>query len=329
MGPIHIVGAGGIGCAVGYALCAAGVPVTFVDADLEKVHWGRGHGVQVDQRPALPAAFQPFADWTPPSDVTVLLCTKCYDNDLVLGHVPPPVTLIPIQNGFDRALETRGDFLEGIASFISECSPHQTLTRITRAGRLHLGLRHGSAPARTMNGSLPPRPADLAKWLRRSALFRVQVVEEILPFKYTKLMYNAAIGPLAAVAGLDNGQLLAVPQVRSLFFELLSENYNILRDAGIPLGRIGPFHPVTVDRILRRRPLAHALAWAFYPTLRRTYCSMVADLPAGRTEIEYYNRHLIDLAQGRPCPINRRLYALVKRMEREHTPPGLHVLSEL
>ena len=36
-------------------------------------------------------------------------------------------------------------------------------------------------------------------------------------------------------------------------------------------------------------PMASLLAWAFYPTLRGTYCSMSKDLPAGRTEIENYN----------------------------------------
>ena len=41
MEAITIIGAGGIGCAVGYAFCAAGVRVTFVDADEQKVLWGR------------------------------------------------------------------------------------------------------------------------------------------------------------------------------------------------------------------------------------------------------------------------------------------------
>ena len=56
---------------------------------------------------------------------------------------------------------------------------------------------------------------------------------------------------------------------------------------------------------------------------------MHADLPAGRTEIEYYNGHLIQLAQERNCPLNQRIYDLVKRMERERIPPGLKGLDEL
>src|SRR5205085_2512146 len=100
---------------------------------------------------------------------------------------------------------------------------------------------------------------------------------------------------------------LSVPAARRLFFALLRENYAILRGAGIPLATIGPFHPDTVMGILRRPLVARALAWAFYPTLRGTYCSMSGDLPRGRTEIDYYNGHLLDLASATPCPLNRRV----------------------
>src|SRR5262245_11931824 len=137
--PLHIVGAGGIGCAVGYALRRAGVSVTFVDADAEKVLWGRQHGACVDRFEPVAAEFPSCAEWAPPVGATVRLCTKCYDNAAVLARLPETITLIPIQNGFDAALDNR---LEGIASFISECLPGRSHTRITRAGNLHLGRRH-------------------------------------------------------------------------------------------------------------------------------------------------------------------------------------------
>jgi 2-dehydropantoate 2-reductase len=320
MGAITIVGAGGIGCATGYALLQAGVPVRFVDADPAKVAWGQANGVQVDERPALPAAFVMFDDWQPSPGDTVLLCTKCYDNPAVLGRLAETAPVIPIQNGFDPLLESRCRELEGIASFISECIPGTTHTRVTRFGKLHFGGR-SNAPLLALR---PPLDC-----LRSCAFFRLEVVGDILPYKYTKLMYNAAISPLAAAAGLDNGQLLSVPVARRLFFDLIQENYAILRAADIRLARIGPFHPNTVQRILRRRLVANAFAWAFYPTLRRTYCSMAGDLPRGRTEIDFYNRHLIDLAGAQPCPLNRAVYALVKRMEGERTAPHPGVLDEL
>jgi 2-dehydropantoate 2-reductase len=319
MDRIYVVGAGGIGCAVGYALLAGGGRATFVEVDPAKVAWGKQHGVRVDQRPPFPAEFVSFADWQPTAGSTILLCTKCYDNAAVLARLPADLTLIPIQNGFDPALDARGHAWEGIASFVSECLPGQTHTRITRSGKLHLGLRRAGAEV----------ASGLADVLQKNDLFRVEWVADILPYKYTKLMYNAAISPLAAAAGLDNGQLLSVPVARRLFFQMLRENYVILHGAGIPLAKIGPFHPDTVQWILRHRFAARSLAWAFYPTLRGTYCSMSGDLPKGITEIDNYNGHLIAVAGNRPCPLNRRLYELVKKMERERSAPTLQVLDEL
>jgi 2-dehydropantoate 2-reductase len=327
MEAVHIVGSGGIGCAVGHALCTAGVPVTFVDADLAKIDWGRRHGVVVDRLPPRSATFLAFEDWHPPADSTILLCTKCYDNATVLARIPAPARLIPIQNGFDPLLHARGHAIEGIASFVSECLPHQTQTRITRAGRLHFGHRL-SASGRP---EMPPCIRVLTESRQPIAAGRIRVerVADILPYKYTKLMYNAAISPLASAAGVDNGQLLWQPRARALFFDLLRENHAILRRAGISLGKVGPLHPSTVSLILRRPRIAHALAWAFYPSLRGTYCSMSGDLPAGRTEIDYYNGHLIELAGDGPCPLNRRVHALVKRMERERLAPHPNVLDKL
>jgi 2-dehydropantoate 2-reductase len=333
VGTLFVVGAGGIGCAVGYALRAAGRPVSFVDADQDKVAWGRANGVRVGGEPALAADFVRFEDWSPRTGDTVFLCTKCYDNGAVLARLPAGVRLIPIQNGFDPAVAAYGEALEGIASFVSECHPQRTHTRITRAGRLHLGHRLGSGPSDGQTLETARRLVDEFGLAASSAPgrlgIRLEVVPDILPYKYTKLMYNAAISPLAAAAGLDNGRLLSHRPARRLFFALLRENYAILRDAGVPLGKVGPFHPRTVHRILRRSLVANLLAWAFYPGLRGTYCSMSGDLPAGRTEIDYYNGHLIALAAGRPCPLNRRVYALVRRMERERIPPGPERLGEL
>jgi 2-dehydropantoate 2-reductase len=321
MDAVHVLGAGGIGCAVGHALSVAGVAVTFVDADPDKVRWGRAYGVAVDRRPARPADFRAFDDWQPPAGALLLLCTKCYDNAAVLARVGAGARLLPIQNGFDPALHGRAA-AEGIASFVSECLPGRTHTRITRRGRLHLGPAAGGEEGLGLARALAERLAPRAP-------FRVEVVPDIRPYKYAKLMYNAAISPLAAAAGLDNGELLRRPRLRRLFFALLQENYAILQGAGVALGKVGPFHPRRVAAILGRPLVAGLLAWAFYPSLRRTYCSMSGDLPRGRSEIDYYNRHLIDLAGSTPCPLNRRVYALVKRLERERVPPSPAILEEL
>ena len=334
MDAVHVVGAGGIGCAVGYALRAAGAAVTFVDANPAKVAAGRRDGVRVDARPPLAAAFVPVAEWRPPPAATVLLCVKCYDNAAVLARLPADVRLIPIQNGFDPRLAAHGHEWEGIASFVSECAADRPHTRITRPGALHVGrrtLRRDAESAERSANHFRAPLRGLRVAAKRDRLFRLVGVPDIGPVKHAKLMYNAAISPLAAAAGIDNGRLLSVPAARRLFFALLQENHRILTAAGTPLGKVGPFHPDTVAWILRRKWLAGLMAKAFEPSLRGTYCSMAGEIEKGRTELDNYTGHLLRLADrtGTPAPLNRAVYDLVAGMTARREAPGPHVFDQL
>ena len=331
MDAVHIVGAGGIGCTVGYALASAGVPVVFVESNPRKVEVARRRRdpVRVEDRFGKPlgtaaAEFVHWPDWRPQPGTRVFLCTKCYHNAQVLERLDPSIRVLPIQNGFDPRLDSHGHEFEGIASFVAECLPGESVVRLTRKGALHLG-RRDSGP--TADSELQ----QLAAALRSAHLFRVQLVPRIEPIKYAKLMYNAAISPLAAAAGIDNGRLLSVPAARRLFFGLLQENYRILSSNGITLGKVGPFHPRTVAWILRQRWLARLMARGFEPSLRGTYCSMAGEIEKGRTEIENYNGHLIRLAEksGAPCPLNRAVHSLVVRMTEARESPRMDVLREL
>ena len=313
MDGIDVVGAGGIGCAVGYALVVAGHSVRFVESNTQKVEAGRKRGVQIAGRPALPASFVHFADWQPSPERLVWLCTKCYDNEPVLARLPAPARIVPVQNGFDTALIQRQPAAEGIASFVAQCEPDRPCTRITRPGELHLG---------------PGLPPELLSGLRAAKLFGVRSVPAILPYKNAKLMYNAAISPLAAAAGLDNGALLSHAPARRLFFALLQENYRILAEAGCPLARIGPFAPRTVARILRRPWLARAMARFFEPSLRGTYCSMAGEIQRGRTELDNYTGHLLRIA-ARAAPFNAAVYDVVSAMTRDRAAPTLSRLQQI
>jgi 2-dehydropantoate 2-reductase len=347
MQPFYVVGAGGIGCVVGYALHAAGMQVVFVEKNRKKVEVARRRRepVQIRDRSgnlvgSCAAEFLHFDEWEPKAGSWVVLCTKCYDNAAVLERLTVPVRLLPIQNGFDPQLAAHGHESEGIASFVSECLPGEPVTRITRPGALHI-LNPSPGPSPEKGGEETP-PSLLGKGVgglgsdgkgagALSRFLRVRMVPRIEPIKYAKLMYNAAISPLAAAAGIDNGRLLSVPIARRLFFGLLQENDRILTTAGIELGKVGPFHPRTVAWILRRRWLASLMARGFEPSLRGTYCSMAGEIEKGRTEIDNYNGHLIRLAEqtGSPCRLNRVVYDLVARMTRDRQSPHIGVLDEL
>jgi 2-dehydropantoate 2-reductase len=267
--------------------------------------------------------FTSFAQWTQPGEAILLLCTKTYDNPTVLARISRRDLLVPVQNGFDPVLNGSNHPFEGIASFVSKCEPNRPSATITRKGTLYLGGR------RTLTNREREVLDNLATGLRAGGWKRVRIVDSIGAYKSAKLLYNAAISPLAAAAGMDNEALLADSVAQRLFFALLRENYAILRLSGTRLARIGPFHPAVVDRILSDPILPQILALLFRPGLRGTYCSMTPDMGTGRTEIAAYNGHLKTLARDMACPINTAVLELMNKMNDEKRSPSRDVLSEL
>jgi 2-dehydropantoate 2-reductase len=319
----HVIGAGGIGVAAAVALRRAGWTVTVVEADPAKLDAGRRDGLSLDGLAERGAAFVSFDEWAPRAGAVTLLCTKTYDNAAVLPRLADPRDLVPIQNGYDPLLEGMDHAAEAIASFVSQCPRDRPAARITRPGTLHIGAR------RAVDAAEERRIDELASALARGGVCAVARVADVRPYKATKLMYNAAISPLAASAGLDNASLLAVPMARRLFFALLQENHAILRRAGLSMETVGPFHPDTVMRILRTPLLPVVMGRFFQPSLRGTYCSMSPDVGGGRTEVDAYNGHLVRLAGDFPCPLNRAMVELVERVARRRLPASLEHLRPL
>jgi 2-dehydropantoate 2-reductase len=320
---VDVIGAGGIGVALGGALARAGWNVTMVDINEAKLEAGRRYGIEVNGVKESNLRFMSFAEWTPADRAILLLCTKTYDNPVVMAQIPLRHLLVPIQNGFDPVLNELNHPFEGIASFVSQCEANRPSTRITRMGELYLGGRRRLA---THERNVLE---NLAAGFRRGGWNQVTTVALIGAYKSTKLMYNAAISPLAAVAGIDNEELLGDPLAQRLFFALLRENYAILRRSGARLARIGPFHPAVVDRILSVPGLARILAHLFRPGLRGTYCSMAPDMGTGRTEIAAYNGYLKRLARGVACPINTAVLNLMNTMIEQKRSPSREILAEL
>ncbi len=321
-----VVGAGGIGICLAMALHQAGCRVQLIESSETKLLHGNQNGVQIAGFPPVRLPMKPFQDWNPNPNSPIFLCIKGYHTSLVLEKIPPHCPIIPIQNGFDEALAARAQSLEGIASWISECDPKVPLTRITRRGSLHFGPATGN---RDFAGIGQNWLKALAGPLKNLGI-RAKFTQDVRPYKATKLIYNAAISPIASAAGIDNSQLLTDPLARRWFFALLAENIAIMKLRNIPLAKIGPFMPNTVAWILGQNWLRMPLARFFAPSLRGTYCSMALDFAKGITEIDHYNGHLIRLAgEDRHCPVNRIVVDLATRWLHAGRPPHPDFLMEL
>lgn len=319
----HVVGAGGIGAVLAWSLARAGWDVTLVERRPDKLAAGQAEGLEVAGQAPLKLPFVGFDDWRPPADAAILLCTKTFDNPAVLARLESTRHLVPVQNGYDTLLDGHDFAGEGIASFVSECERERPVTRITRPGSLHIGAR------RAASAEERAELAGLAEAFKQGGLFEVEPVEDVRPFKAAKLMYNSAISPLAAAAGVDNAALLTDALAKRLFFGLLLENHAVLRHAGQALAKIGPFHPDKVARILKTPGLPELMAIFFRPSLRGTYCSMAPDIGRGETEIEAYNGHLVRLAGNFPCPLNRAAVRMIERITREGLAPRRGHLDDM
>jgi 2-dehydropantoate 2-reductase len=315
--PIHVVGAGGIGVALGFSLARNGCDVLMIESQPDKCEYGKNNGLVVDGYDAIKVPFSSFDEWTATDEALTLLCTKTFDNTDVLSKVSNKQKIIPVQNGYDVSLDANSHFGEGIASFVSECERDRPVTRITRDGEFHLG------PRRTASEDEMSILSELSSMLKDTPLFKVELVDDVLPYKATKLMYNAAISPLAASAGVDNATLLSDKLAKRYFFKLILENYAILKNAKKQMATIGPFHPDTVSKILKTPGLPEIMAVFFKPSLRGTYCSMAPDMGTAHTEISAYNGYLVELAgDDQPCPYNRAAVSMVNTITEQRLSPG-------
>ena len=123
--------------------------------------------------------------------------------------------------------------------------------------------------------------------------------EDALAMVWEKVLLNLAINPIAALAGLENGELLESDRFSSCMM--------VYREAAAVAGleRIAiPDEPA----------FEHQLRQVLHATADNT-CSMLQDLKAGRvTEIESLNQAVVNLAEhhGLSVPINQLLVTLIR-----------------
>lgn len=318
---INVVGAGGIGCVVSWALLSTGQPIRLFERNSAKRQSIHDQGIQFagwgTQWPWIGHLDDDLKHFRNPT----IICVKTYDNQSVFPFLSPDFPVLIIQNGMDPVWEDAPQRTSGIASFISESIPGTGRVDLTRLGELHLGAENHC------NGWIN---TDFWNSFLKRPLGRIgiktQVHGDIIPYRNMKFVYNCAISPLASSLGVDNAELLANPKIRSLFLALLRENIRIFKKNQFPLGKIGPFSPDTVVSIMSNQLLCNVLSKWFEHSLRGTYCSMAKDFASGKTEIDQYIGRLIRLAGGLDCPLNKLLWEeILEIMDQGNKPDPLLV----
>jgi len=297
---VTIVGAGAMGCLFGARLAEAGIGVTLVDADPERLASIRTNGVtleddsgrrgiELDARAAGEAG---------PTDL-VMLFTKGMHSEAAIrsvahlaGASPHAITL---QNGLGNAEIIAGVFppdriLIGATDFPADFSPPATVSSHGK-GHIWLGPFGSASPAAALAA------AEMFNRAGMAATYDADVAIAI----WEKVAFNAALNSLAAITRLRVGGL-DTQAGRAIAFAVVDETIATAAAQGLAL-----------DASRIRGKIEYVLVHH-----RGHKASMLQDLEAGRrTEIESINGAVVRAAQaaGVATPVTAALANLLRLIE--------------
>ena len=314
---VAIFGAGSVGCFIGGAWAAAGVPVTFI---------GRPKlSRDVDEHGLTLTDYSGWQAHLPPGDVDyrcgpegledaqlIALCVKSGDTAdaaaQIAEHGTPGATVISFQNGVSN-VDTLEQGLGGRFEVGRGMVPYNVA--YLGKGRFHKGVAgdlysEKRAGARRLSEAVGDGPAEL------------KLRDDMLAVTWGKLLINLnnAVNALSGRTLLDE---LRSRDYRRVVAASMVEGLDLLKRAGIDPATVGPISPGALPRLM------NSPDWLFNNVFLKKWkidakarSSMADDLAAGRkTEIEYLNGELVRLAERlqRAAPVNSAIVELVHKAE--------------
>lgn len=312
---IAILGAGSVGCFIGGAWVAAGVPVTFIGrpriaADIA------GHGLSLSDYSGWQARvgdvdFRTDPDALADADI-IAVCVKSGATAEaareIAQHGREGATVISFQNGvsnveqIQRELGGRYTTVRGMVAYN---------VAYLGDGRFHKGV------AGDLHVEDRPEVRDLAKVVG-SGPAAVKLSNDMLGLAWGKLLINLN-NAVNALSGRTLLEELKARDYRRVFASSIREGLRLLDRAGIKPATVGGVGPRMLPAVI------DSPDWLFNTVFLRKWkidakarSSMADDLAVGRrTEVDYLNGELVRLADrlGVDAPVNRRIVDLVRRAE--------------
>lgn len=311
---VLVIGAGGVGGYFGGKLCLAhGVDVTFA-ARGETLEALRERGLQVrsvdgDFRIPEVSAVR-LEDVDQPFDF-VLICVKNYDLESTLEHLHNAIgaktAVVSLLNGFgaDELISTTvgASRAFGGLAFVGAYVEEPGVIVHTAMGRITVGSL--PAPQETSNNPAPVAPGgderlETLAELCRSAGFECEITQDILREQWRKLIRNAAINAVTALARCSVAEAVSSKEGEAVVRAVMTETLMVGQSYGIRLD------PSDIETFL-----AHAKKADI-----RT--SMEIDLSRGRRlEVDAINGAVIRKARGVgiPTAVNQTLYSILKLID--------------
>lgn len=298
---IAIVGAGAMGSLFGALLREAGADVCLLDIWQAHVDAINEHGLAVesgDQTRTVQLAAHTRSEEIGQADLVIIFVKSTVTSaaaETSAKLVGKTGRVLTLQNGLGNA--------EIIARHIDA---DRILAGTTAQGATLLGpgaIRHAGGGITRIglwsgNGLAAVRPvADLFN----TAGIETELIPEIKPLIWNKLLVNVGINAITALTGIKNGELLDLEATRELCKMAVDEAETVARALGINV----------MDNAV-----AHVFEVARATGPNRS--SMGQDVDQGRlTEIGKINGKVAELAKanGIPAPVNTVLSALVETLQ--------------
>jgi 2-dehydropantoate 2-reductase len=304
---ITVIGPGAIGCLLTAYLTRAGEEVSLLDYRSKRATLLQDRGITVDgEREAFHTPIKATAYLTEIRSTEIfILCVKASDTSVVAAKlkdaIPPESHLLTLQNGLGN-IEQLSEFFGGARVFAGATSHGATLLEVghvRHAGYGEIWLGETSETSSTQAGRA--KLQNLATTLNRAGL-QAQMVDDIQPILWSKLVVNVGINALTAILGVPNGELLKIPECQNVMDGAVAEAVQLARGCGIQLQL-----PEEIERV---RAVCNSTA--------ANISSMLQDVKRQKkTEIDQINGAVVRMAahHGMTSPVNEVLTALVRGLE--------------
>lgn len=329
---IAIYGAGSLGTILGAFISKAGVPIELINRNKAHVEALQEKGAQVVGTIQF---CQPVIAYTPTEmeglyDILFLMTKQQHNAEVVQmlkGYLAPDGVLVTFQNGLPEMQ-------------ISAVLGEERVLGCTVAWGATLqlpGICELTSEPDALSFSLGAISAKRSKHFDKvkellETMGTVEVEENFLGTRWSKLLINAAFSGMSAVLGCTFGEAAGPRNSRRIVQALIKECIDVCQIGGI---RIEPVQGKDIVKLLNyTNPLKRAFSFFIIPIAIRKHAklkaSMLQDLEKGKqTEVDAINGAVSEYGRkvGCPTPMNDRVVEIIHDIERGKLRPSFENLK--
>ncbi len=324
---VAIYGAGSLGTILGAYISRAGVDIELINRNKAHVEALNKNGAQITGTVQFS---QPVAAYTPDAmsgvyDVLFLMTKQQHNAEVVQmlkGYLAPDGVLVTFQNGLPEMQ-------------ISEILGEERVLGCTVAWGATLqapGVCELTSSPDALSFSLGAISDKRSGYFNKvkellELMGTVDVEENFIGTRWSKLLINAAFSGMSAVLGCTFGEAAKPRESRRVVQALIKECIDVCATGGI---RIEPVQGKDIVKLLNyNNSFKRAFSFFIIPIAIRKHArlkaSMLQDLEKGKlTEVDAINGAVSDYGRkvGCPTPMNDRVVEIIHRIERGELSPS-------